>query len=321
MSDMYHHLPNLNALRIFESAARNLSFTKAAEELHISQSAVSHQIRKLEAQMGVQLFVRLTRALALTDQGNSLFQVVYSAFEELGAGVSKIYGQDRPSKLSISLSFPLGAKWLSRHLSRFSQLFPESQLRLSYSRDLADFMRQDCDLAIQWSVDPLVPADRGSLIAEYLLPAELIPVCSPQFDLSNWPGDKPHCGPRKVAQSPEGGLLHLDGFGEWQSWYKKAGFDPQSASAGPVVDDPLVNIFSALAGSGIALMRLPLIIEELTLGELKPASPITIEKNHAYWLVYPKRMLRRPIVKAFQEFLLEQAVVDRERLAPFQAGK
>lgn len=295
---MAPRLPALAALRSFEAAARHLNFTRAAEELNVSQSAVSHQIRALERDLGCALFERRPRDLRLTRPGRTLQSVVGASFSQLQEVVGQIRRGDAGS-IAISLSYPIGATWLARHLAGFARRHPKLEIRLQDSWRLVDLKREGIDLAIRWGRGPWPGVD-----ATYLLPADLVVLAAPGFDA----GDP--------ATAP---LLHLEGTEPWRRWFRAAGLDPAAAARGPILGDPLSLTRAAEAGDGLILNRLPLVLEALQEGRLVMPFATACETDQAYWLVQPAGVRPAPLCQALIDHLLAAAAADRaaiDRLRP-----
>src|SRR6202035_5518639 len=175
-------LPSLNGLRAFESAARHLSFTRAAAELNVTQTAISHQIRRLEEQIGIQLFVRRNRALALTREAESYLPAVRTAFEDLRRATARLRRPDRGGLLPVSTTASLAAKWLVTRVAGFQDANPGIEVRITTSAHLVDFEREEVDMAVRYG--------RGvwpGLRAQWLMAEDIFPVCSPSL----LHGDKP----------------------------------------------------------------------------------------------------------------------------------
>ncbi len=147
---MARRLPPLNALRAFEAGARHLSFTKAAEELHVTQAAVSHQVKLLEKDLGVSLFRRMTRKLALTEAGRALMGVAGEALDAIAGEAARLRDAPGGRTLSLSLIPTFGVKWLAQRLGRFWAAHPDIDLRLHHSIHLVDFARDEVDAAVRW---------------------------------------------------------------------------------------------------------------------------------------------------------------------------
>ena len=216
---MANCLPALSALRTFEAAARHLSFTRAADELHVTQAAVSHQIKALEADLGVRLFRRLNRRLLLTDEGQLLVPSVRRAFDELTAGVERVRERCLGGTLTISTTPSIAANWLASRLGRFQALRPEFEIRLMATPRLIDFAREGVDCGIRYGF-----GDWPGLFSERLFHAALTPVCSPRL----LKGQEPLKEPADLARYT---LLHaLDDMDDWRLWLRAAGvpgIDPQ----------------------------------------------------------------------------------------------
>jgi LysR family glycine cleavage system transcriptional activator len=173
---MLRRLPSLNALKAFEAAARHQSFTKAAEELSVTQGAVSHQVKALEAELGLRLFNRERQRLVITDAGKSYLDVVRDAFDRLAVGTNRLLQLQKTGALTVTTSPNFASKWLVHRLGRFVEAHPDIDLRVSASLQHIDFAREDIDVAVrhgdgQWS----------GLSVTRLCVEELFPVCSPKF--------------------------------------------------------------------------------------------------------------------------------------------
>src|SRR5438045_5962001 len=167
-------LPSLNGLRAFEAAARHLSFTQAASELNVTQTAISHQIKRLEQELGIRLFVRQNRALALTPEAKDYLPGVRAAFNDLRLATDRVLRKDNDHVLTVSTLASLAAKWLLPRLSAFQEAHPDIDVRITTSTSLVDFKSGDVDAAIRYG--------RGhwpGLRADWLMADELFPVCSP----------------------------------------------------------------------------------------------------------------------------------------------
>ncbi len=292
---MAQRLPPLNALRAFEAGARHLSFTKAAAELHVTQAAVSHQVKALEEDLGVKLFRRLTRKLVLTEEGRRLLPQVSEAFERLTAAVEDLRRGARTPTLTVTVTPSFSSKWLVGRLGRFWEQHPEIELRLHHSIQVMDLIREGFDLAVRWG--------RGSwpgLVSECLLEADVTPVCSPAL----LEGGKPL---RQPADLTHHVLIHEDDHAGWIQWLAAAGVEGVDPRRGPVIDDAGVVVEAAVAGRGVALARLALIGEELARGRLVRPFELTLGSDFGYFVVTPPGALKQPKVKAFSDFLMAEA--------------
>ena len=207
-------LPPLNALRTFEAAARHLSFTRAADELFVTQAAVSHQIRTLEEHLGTALFRRMNRALMLTDEGQALLPAVREAFDLLSAGVRRVQDLCSGGALAISTTPSFAASWLVGRIARFQALHPEIELQLGATPRLVDFAREDIDCGVRYGM-----GDWPGLVRQRLFQTALVPVCSPSL----LDGPNPLRRPEDLMRHT---LLHtLDEPDDWRLWLRAAGVD------------------------------------------------------------------------------------------------
>src|ERR1700726_1431100 len=210
---MSARLPSLNGLRAFEAAARHLSFTQAAAELNVTQTAISHQIRRLEEELGIRLFVRQNRALALTPKARDYLPGVRAAFNDLRLATDRLLRKDDDHVLTVSTLASLAAKWLLPRLTAFQEAHPGIDVRITTSTGLVDFKGGDVDAQIRYR-----RGQRPGLRADWLMADELFPVCSPALLAA----DKPLRRPEDLANRT---LLHTSGgYGDdWRLWLTAAG--------------------------------------------------------------------------------------------------
>ena len=296
---MSRRLPSLNALRAFEAGARHLSFTLAAEELSVTQAAISHQVKALEADLGVPLFHRYTRRLALTEAGRRLLPAVSEAFERIGQAVGDLRQDGGERLLTVSLTPSFAAKWLVRRLNRFRQAHPDIDLRMLHTEDVVDFARDEVDLAVRWG--------RGGWPGvewEQLRPEEVIPVCSPAL----LEGTHPLRRPEDLKHHS---LIHDYDFEDWQQWLRAAGLTHPEARRGAILDETTVVIQAAIEGQGVALTDRSLVQGDLAAGRLAVPFEISLEGDWATYIVTPPGAMKRPKVKAFRDFLLAEAAAEQ----------
>jgi LysR family transcriptional regulator, glycine cleavage system transcriptional activator len=293
---MSRNLPSPIALRAFESAARHLSFTRAAQELFVSQSAVSHQVRGLERELGVRLFLRLTRQLRLTDDGANLLAVLRDSFDRIEATVKKLKTGSASHPLRISLTSYFAARWLTRRLSLFSATHPELEIHLHLVNDEADFKRMDLDLAIVWGTD-----NWPELETELLMPLNITAVCSPSLANS---------GPalQKIADLKNHCLLHESGREFWKTWFDSAGHEHIKPARHLVMDDANVLHQAAIEGQGVALGATALLEDELSRGVLTQPFKHSVSLG-GYYIVHPAGARNRPNVSAFCDWLIHEATL------------
>jgi LysR family glycine cleavage system transcriptional activator len=285
-------LPPLNSLKCFEAAGRLLSFTEAARELNVTQAAISHQIKVIESFLGVALFDRYPRRLALTEQGKALLPEVIEAFDRVTQAVAAI-GKERFSNvLSVRLAPSFAAKWLSPRLKFFWLQYPEIDLRLYHAHAAVDFDREEIDIAVTYG-----KGDWPGVVVDKLLSLDFFPVCSPAF-LRN---DKPL---NDIGNLRYYALLHDADNECWGDWLGLAGIDDIDASRGTVIDDTNVLIQAAIDGQGVALGSTTFVEDLLESGRLVKPFDLTLVNEFAYYVVYPESHLKNPAVRAFKDWLL-----------------
>ncbi len=296
---MARRLPPLNALRAFEAGARHLSFTKAAAELFVTQAAVSHQVKLLERDLGVALFRRLTRKLALTAEGRRLLGPVGAALDAIAEAAGALRAGAGGGTLTLSLTPTFGVRWLAPRLGRFWTAHPEIELRLQHSIHLIDFARDEVDAAVRWGSGAW-----PGVAAVYLMPAGLVPVCSPAL-----------CAGPPALNAPDDlrhhTLLHERDYVEWAQWLAVAGAREVEARRGPIIDDPTVVLQAAIDGQGVALASESIVRADLEAGRLVKPFDVDLDADNAYYLVAPPRAFERPNVQAFRDFLLAELAAEK----------
>ncbi|SMF17115.1 LysR family transcriptional regulator, glycine cleavage system transcriptional activator [Tistlia consotensis] len=299
-------LPPLNALRAFEAGARHLSFTKAAAELNVTQTAISHQVRQLEELLQVRLFRRLTRKVELTAAGRLLLPGLSEGFDRLAEAVALVERRPDERVLTVSVTPSFGSKWLVGRLPRFWRGHADIELRLHHTMELVEFGRDEVDMAVRYG-----SGQWPGLAADYLLSVDLLPVCSPAL-LER--------GPRLEEPADLAGhtLLHEDDYEDWSQWLTIAGAEGVEARRGPVVDDGWVLLQLAVNGEGVALGSFALVADDLAAGRLVSPFDLTLSTGAAYHVVYPQGALNDPKVRAFRDWLLQEA--GRDAAAPNQPG-
>ena len=223
---MKRSLPPLNGLRAFEAAARHMSFTDAADELSVTQAAISHQVRGLEQRLGLKLFVRRNRSLLLSEAGQAYLPAVRAAFDQLNEATEKLLQKDRGGHLTVTTTASFATKWLVPRLGGFQRSNPEIDVRVSTGTGLIDFCREDVDIGIRYG--------RGQwpgLVAERLVGEDVTPVCAPSLLKGPNPLKKP-------ADLKRFTLLHIGSFpDDWQVWLTAAGIKGIDASRGVTFDN------------------------------------------------------------------------------------
>lgn len=288
-------LPPMNTLRAFEAAARHLSFTVAAEELHVTQAAVSHQIKALEEALGVKLFRRLNRAIRLTEEGQEFVGEIRKALNHLAAAVEKLSAPESGGPLTVSLLPSFASKWLVPRLGRFRQRHPEIDVRISASNDLVNFRADDVDMAIRYG-----RGDYPGLHSEWLMSEDIFPVCDPELLAGGHPLRKP-------GDLRHHTLLHDDAYVDWAMWLKAVGIDDLDPRQGPYFTDSAMVVQAAVEGQGVALARGALAADDLAAGRLVKPFDIALPTDFAYYVVCPTPSADRPKIAAFREWLLDEA--------------
>lgn len=302
---MSNRLPPLNALRTFEAAARHLSFTKAAQELFVTQAAVSHQIKALEEHLGVPLFRRLNRHLILTDQGQALLPSVRQAFDALAVGVERVREQCCTGNLSISATPSFAANWLAGRLARFQALHPDIELSLSTTPRLVDFLRENIDCGVRYGL-----GDWPGLQATRLFNQELVPVCSPAL----LEGPTPLRRPEDLARHT---LLHaLDDMDDWRLWLQAAGVGGIDPERGPKFDSFPLAMQAALNGAGVLIGGAQMVAAELATGRLVEPFAIELPLESGYYFVVPEIRAEQPKIALFREWLLQEVAASSSRSGP-----
>ncbi|MEM6623679.1 MAG: transcriptional regulator GcvA [Pseudomonadota bacterium] len=297
---MSRALPPLNALRAFEAAARHLSFTKAAEELHVTPAAISHQVKALEAQLGLALFQRLTRALRLTEAGRAALPLVSHGFDLLAQGVDLARRQNRQDYLTVSVSPSFGAMWLVPRLERFRQAHPAIELRLDGTDRRVDVQSGEADVAIRYG-----PGGYQGVQVDRLFGQMNTPVCSPAL----------LAGPHPLNALDDlrhHTLLHIDwkdAEASWRMWLLAAGLDGVDPTRGPRFSQESMAIQAALDGQGVALVGEALAGDHLRAGRLvRPfGAKLSTPLSFAYYLLTPHEGAANPQISAFRAWLLAEA--------------
>lgn len=289
-------IPPISALRAFEAAARHMSFTRAAEELHVTQAAVSYQVRQLERDIGVTLFRRLHRNLVLTDAARAYLSTVRRALDLLAKGTSQLKRRSFDGTLKVSASQSLSSRWLAHRIRRFSSEFPEYDIRIDATDDLADFTRGDDDLAIRYA--PTIDPGLESIL---LSTDRVFPVCSPKL-IDGSPS-------LRTAHDLLRHTLLSDAMADvgWKNWLAAAGVSDADSGKGVQFSHSGLTVDAAVAGQGVALGRSLLVADDLASDRLVRPFDLALTSRYAYSLVYPRASADRPIIQAFRDWILVEA--------------
>lgn len=295
----HHRLPSLELLLTFEAAARHLSFTRAAEERFVTQSAVSRQIRALEDELGVQLFRRAHRSVTLTEEGGLLEAACTETFERLRETVARLRGPRRRRVLTLSTTPGMASLWLIPRLSRFVRRQPEVDLRLDVSFERRDLVQDAIDVAIRLG---RVDAPEG----EKLFDEEILPVCSPSL---LGPYAPPLQQPTDLAGHT---LLRLSDvrrgpLQDWEPWLRAMGLAELEPAASLSFSNYDEVIAAAMLGQGVALGRRPLVDSLLEDGRLVAPFDAAVASPLAYFVLVDPASAVRPQTQALLRWLKEEA--------------
>jgi LysR family glycine cleavage system transcriptional activator len=288
---MPRRLPPLNALPSFEAAARHLSFSRAADELHVTHGAVSRAVRNLEDHLGVQLMIRASRSVRLTPVGASFAAEVRDVLEHLAAATSAAAGQTS-GIVNVSTIDSFAARWLMPRLFGFRRIHGDIDVRVATSERLADFISDGIDVAIRCG-----GGQYPGLSAELLMKEDHFPVCSPKMLKGRYPLRRP-------ADLARHTLLHDVFTVDWAIWLHSAGIDNVDAHRGPTFLSSDHAIQAAVRGEGVVLGRSALVADDLAAGRLVRPFELSLPAGFAYYVVYPQHALQRPCVKAFRDWLV-----------------
>lgn len=305
---MTYRLPSLSLLRTFEAAARHLSFKKAAAEVCVTPAAVSQQIRALEAYLGVPLFHRKVRALALTEHGAAMLPGIRKGFDCLAAAVESTR-QESAGPLVVTAPPSFASHWLVPRLPRFAAAHPDVDLRLASTSDTVDGPRE-ASVLDSLRTDPReVRSDVAILYGKGRYPGfRVVPLFAPDY--------VPVCAPSLVEAGlhappdlPRFALIHDDTLSDvgWTAWLHKAGLDPQLARRGRHFSNAALALAATLDGQGVVLAPRPLVAERIRAGHLVIPFDLGLPSPSAYYLVMHERVANRPAPQALERWLLQEA--------------
>lgn len=295
------HLAPLNALRAFEAAARCLSFQAAASQLFVTPAAVSHQVKRLEAYLGVELFQRGHRSVELTTEGKALATSLGELFGLLDLALDRATAPTA-AHLRVSTMESFAAKWLAPRLHRFHRDCPDLKVRVETSNEHADFVRAGIDVAIRYG-----PGGYTGVCAEHFMDAPVFPVCAPSLTSNG------RTLPTTVDDLRHHTLLHDEsatgrpGVPDWPAWLEAYGAKPVDAARGPVFASIYLAQEAAVAGHGIALGLAPLVAEDLRSGRLAKPFEHSLANAYAFWIVRRRGADHNPAIDAFCRWLRKEA--------------
>lgn len=294
-------LPPLNSLRVFEAAARHLSFTKAAEELHVTPGAVSQQIKALEDFLQTPVFRREKRALLLTDEAQASLPILREGFDKLADAAQILAARGDSRRLAVSVAPSFASKWLVPRLDRFQAGHPDIDVWVSADMDVVDFAVEDVDLAIRYG-----GGRYQGLMVDHLMAEKIVPVCAPSL----LTGENPITAPADLVHHT---LLHDSSpdkdekIPTWPMWLKAAGVAHEEGDRGLKFNQSSLVIEAAVAGKGVALAKSALALADLEAGRLVIPFDLTTPTDFAYYIVHPPAKASSASVKAFTAWLKEEA--------------
>ncbi|SDI78847.1 LysR family transcriptional regulator, D-serine deaminase activator [Ferrimonas sediminum] len=292
----------LSSLHCFECAARHLSFTKAAEELYLTQSAVSHRIKKLEEQLGFKLFLRFNRRLQLTEQGAGLLAELDQSLGGLEIAIRDLKQQDFSSTLSIAVPHSFARCWLAERLGDLHSKYPRLTLQVRAQSRATDFQHESVDIAVYYS-DHL----SAGLFGKDLMEESLVPVCSKEYadnhDLWNNPSKLADC----LLLHDETAWQGSGFYTEWQYWARLAEIDGLSVDRGFVFNRADLSYRAAMSGQGVAIGRWNMVAPQVEAGNLVVPIESFVPAGQRYYMVCHPDRKDTPAVKAMFDWMQEQA--------------
>lgn len=308
---MARRLPPLNSLRAFDAASRHMSFQKAADELSVTPSALSFQIRQLEDNLGLPLFERFNRRVGLTEAGARFAPLVQDAFERLDMAMQKLRPTTPDNVLTVSTGPAFAAKWLSPRIYRFLELHPDIEFRIAASLKLADLREEPVDVAIRFGA-----GHYSGLHIEPLADEKTLPLVSPRL-LERFGG-------RLTGDDLNGlTLLHDDSAAflpnavTWSTWLKSAGFNTVDASRGARFNHADHALDAAIDGAGIVLGRLTLAARDIAAGRLVAPFDLMLPSRAGFYFCCLPSMLETPKVQAFRSFMRAEMEAETAALPGF----
>ncbi|MBL8515725.1 MAG: transcriptional regulator GcvA [Betaproteobacteria bacterium] len=285
-------LPPLSTLPVLEAAARLASFSAAAEELHVTHGAISHQIRSLEDHLGVRLFAREGRRVTVTPDGAALAEQVRQALAQIASAVEAISPKARESRLTVSVLPSFASRWLMRHMGGFLEKHPELEIHVQATIGLANFTSDGVDVAIRFGKGPWpgVHVERIAGDSHFV-------VCSPEFM-------KKH-KPKTVVDLVKLPLVRAD-FEDWARWFKAAGVDQVPRMKGVEYNDAAMVLQAAMDGQGLALTRRSLAESDLAKGRLVRPFDVEIAAQESYFLVCLPQHRHSRKITAFRDWLFSE---------------
>lgn len=299
MADL-RRLPNLSALRAFEAAARHQNFSRAADEIHVTHGAISHQVRALEQELGVELFVRHGKRLTVTADGERFAAVVRKSLMDVAIAADALKASAHHKRLTVTALPSFAARWLAPRLGRFIEQYPDTEVVLQSSNQLVDFARESVDVGVRFGA-----GHYPGLAVELVMHDYYYPVASPTFNQGRLP--------QSLNELTKSALLRCDGE-PWTPWFAAAGLTHPEPSGGLLFQDSSMLVRAAIEGQGIALARHAIVVQDLQAGALVRLFDVAIKCESSYYFVCLPSAMQKPQVHAFRDWLFDE-VAKQERLA------
>jgi LysR family glycine cleavage system transcriptional activator len=299
---MATRLPPLNALRAFEASARQLSFTRAAEELFVTQAAISHQIKSLEEHLGIKLFMRKNRTLLLTEEGQSYYLDIKDVFTLLNDATERLLARGAKGAITVSLQPSFAIQWLVPRLNAFNTLHSEIDVRIKAVDQADHLLTEDVDVSIYYGRGRWSDVHADKLHTEYL-----VPVCSPLL-LS---GKKKL---NRIDDLANHTLLHDTSRRDWKRWFKEVDVKGVNVNHGPIFSHSAMVVQAAVHGQGVALTQSILAKPEIDAGRLVTLFNHKLLSKNAFYIVCRESQVDVGKISAFREWVLDTVASEQSQL-------
>jgi len=302
-SSLIDRFPGLRSMRAFAAAGRLMSFSKAAEELGVTPAAISHQIKEIEDLLGVAVFVRTSRSMALTREGEILLTACSESLEMMSRAIKRLKRLENKNQLKVSASPSFAAKWLVPRLDEFLAIAPGADVRIDVTNVTIDFEREDIDIAIRFG-----NGNYPGLDSILLFHDSVFPVCSPSIITK----ENPLKTPRDLLKHK---IIHLDWEGHggtwpnWKMWMTAAGINDFDDKSGLHFAQTSFAVQAAIDGMGVALGDSSLVADDLEAGRLVKPFELALRAppQFAYYVVFPQNQAPNPLVTLFRDWVLKEA--------------
>jgi len=313
---MAYRLPPLNSLKAFEAAARLMSFQKAAEELFVTPSALSYQIRLLEEHLQIPLFDRLNRAVVLTEAGERLYPGIHEGLERFQGAVRSVGRTIQSNVLVVSSGPAFAAKWLAPRVYKFVDQYPDIELRIAANLKLCDFNVDEVDCALRFGL-----GDYPDVHAEPLFKEYMVPLASPAI-VEEYGGtlDEKSLSELTLLHDDSSNFVKGKGAAGWRHWLEKMGYSSINPERGPRFNHADHGLDAAVDGAGVVLGRLSIAMRDIKSGRLVAPFPEYIESQAGFHFVAPESFLEQARVESFRQWLLAEAEEEAKDIAAFLAN-